>query len=183
MYPKAIIFGIDLYTILLCVGIVAALLTFRIFSDRNKMYWKLQNFTIITGVVSITVGYGSAALFQAFYNFLADRESGFHFKGTTFYGGLVGGAATFLLVYFVLGRFFFKDKIHINGFFSIANIAAASIAVAHAFGRVGCLMAGVVRSLFREQGNKSGADTALRSNISFCVVWLFLLQIGKKEDL
>ena len=142
MYPRAIIFGIDLYTILLCVGIIAALLTFRIFSDRNKTYWKLQNFTIITAVVSITAGYGSAALFQAFYNFLADRESGFHFKGTTFYGGLVGGAATFLLVYFVVGRFIFKDKIHIKGFFPIANIAAASIAVAHAFGRVGCLMAG-----------------------------------------
>ena len=142
MYPKAIIFGIDLYTILLCVGIIAALVVFRIFSDRRKTYWKLQNFAIITAVVSITAGYGSAALFQAFYNFLADRSAGFHFKGTTFYGGLVGGAACFLLVYFTVGGFLFKDKIHIKSFFGIANIAAASIAAAHAFGRLGCLMAG-----------------------------------------
>ena len=38
--------------------------------------------------------------------------------------------------------FIFKDKIHTKNFFPIANIAAASISVAHAFGRLGCLMAG-----------------------------------------
>lgn len=142
MYPRAIIFGLDLYTILLCVGIIAALLIFRVFSDRKKTYWKLQNFSIVTAVLAITAGYGSAALFQAFYNFLADRESGFHFKGTTFYGGLIGGAACFLLIYFAVGAFLFKNKIHIKSFFDIANIGAASIAAAHGFGRIGCLMAG-----------------------------------------
>lgn len=148
MCPHFKILGIDLYTVLLCVGIIASLLTFRIFSDRKKMYWRLQNFAVITGVVSIICGYGSAVLFQGLYNFLADTSRGFVLNsstGATFYGGLIGGAACFLLIYFGIGCFFFKDKIHIKGFFDIANIAAASIAIAHAFGRLGCLMAGCCR--------------------------------------
>ena len=145
MYPYSIFCGIDLYTIFLCVGIISALLVFRIFSDRIKMYWKLQNFAVITGVVSIICGYGSAVLFQGFYNFLDDPSAGFVINsstGATFYGGLIGGVATFLLIYFVIGKFIFKDKIHITSFFNIANIAAASISSAHAFGRLGCFMAG-----------------------------------------
>ena len=148
MCPHFKILGIDLYTVFLCVGIIAALLTFRIFSDRKKMYWKLQNFAVITGVVSIICGYGSAVLFQGLYNFLADTSKDFVLNsstGATFYGGLIGGAACFLLIYFGIGCFFFKDKIHIKSFFDIANIAAASIAIAHAFGRLGCLMAGCCR--------------------------------------
>ena len=145
MYPYSIFLGIDLYTIFLCVGIIAALVTFRIFSDRMKMYWKLQNFTIFTGVASIVCGYGSAVLFQGLYNFLADTSKGFvlnNSTGSTFYGGLIGGVASFLLIYFTVGHFVFKDKMHTKEFFPIANIAAASISVAHAFGRLGCLMAG-----------------------------------------
>lgn len=148
MCPNFKILGIDLYTVFLCVGIIAALLTFRIFSDKKKMYWKLQNFTVITGVVSIIFGYGSAVLFQGLYNFLADTSKGFvinNATGATFYGGLIGGAACFLLVYFGIGTFIFEDKIHVKGFFTVANIGAASIAIAHGFGRLGCLMAGCCR--------------------------------------
>lgn len=146
MYPYEIFFGIDLYTLLLCVGIIAALLTFRIFSDRKKMYWKIQNFAILVGVFSIVVGYGSAVLFQAFYNFLADTSKEFVINrgtGATFYGGLIGGALCFLIFYFGIGAILFKkEKQHLKAFFDIANIAAASIAIAHAFGRLGCFMAG-----------------------------------------
>ena len=147
MYPTLVIgkLNIDLYTVFLCVGIIAALITFRLFSDYKKMYWKLQNFTIITAVLSIVGGYGSAVLFQGFYNFLDDPSSGFVLNngtGATFYGGLIGGAGCFLLIYFGIGAFFFDDKIHTKSFFVIADIAAAAIAVAHGFGRLGCLMAG-----------------------------------------
>lgn len=146
MYPYPIFFGIDLYTVFLCLGIVAALVVFRVFSDKEKMYWKLQNFAIIIGAGAITAGAGSAVLFQAFYNFLDDPSKGFSINqstGATFYGGLIGGVVGFLLLYFLIGKFVFKkNKEHMSGFFNIANIAAASIAVAHGLGRVGCLMAG-----------------------------------------
>ena len=150
MYPYAIFWGIDLYTIFLCVGIIAALLTFRLFSDYRKMFWKLQNFTIITALLSIVGGYGSAVLFQAFYNYLDNPSAGFVLNrgtGATFYGGLIGGAVCFLTIYFVAGAIMFKDKIHIKHFFEVTDIAAAAIAVAHAFGRIGCLMAGCCHGL------------------------------------
>ena len=146
MYPYQIFLGIDLYTLFLCIGILSALVIFRIFSDRAKMYWKLQNFCVIVGTLAITAGVGSAVLFQAFYNFLDDPQSGFSISrstGSTFFGGLIGGVVGFLLIYFVVGSFLFKkNKEHIREFFNISNIAAASISAAHGFGRLGCLMAG-----------------------------------------
>ncbi len=143
MYPYALFLDVDLYTVFLCVGILGAILVFRIFSDRAKMFWKLQNFTLVTAVVSITLGYFSAVFFQALYDI--ERRGGFVLDtstGATFYGGLIGGAACFLLIYFGIGALFFKEKQNVKSFFTIADIAAASIAVAHAFGRIGCLMAG-----------------------------------------
>ena len=143
MYPHDLFLDVDLYTVFLCVGILGAILVFRIFSDRAKMFWKLQNFTLLTAVVSIILGYFSAVFFQALYDI--ERRGGFVIDtstGATFYGGLIGGAACFLLIYFGIGGLLFKEKENVKSFFTIADIAAASIAVAHAFGRIGCLMAG-----------------------------------------
>lgn len=146
MCPRPIFWGIDLYTIFLCLGIIAALVIFRVFSDREKMYWKLQNFAVFVGVGAIIIGVCSAVLFQAFYNFLDDPTKGFSIDsstGSTFYGGLIGGVASFLALYFIVGSFVFKkNKEHLRGFFHIANIGAAGVVAAHGFGRIGCLMAG-----------------------------------------
>lgn len=143
MYPYPIFLDFDLYTLFLCVGIIGAIVVFRIFSDRAKMHWKLQNFTLVTAVVSIILGYFSAVFFQALYDI--ERRGGFVLDtstGSTFYGGLIGGAACFLLIYFGVGALIFKEKQNVSSFFTVADIAAASIAVAHGFGRIGCLMAG-----------------------------------------
>ena len=143
MYPYSIIFGIDLYTVFLCVGIIGAIVVFRLFSDRIKMNWRVQNFCILVAFVSIVIGYLSAVFFQALYDI--ENRGGFIIDsstGATFYGGLIGGAGCFIALYFGIGSFWFKDKVHIDSFFSLADIAAASIAIAHGFGRIGCLMAG-----------------------------------------
>lgn len=143
MYPYPIFLDFDLYTLFLCVGIIGAIVVFRIFSDRAKMHWKLQNFTLVTAVVSIILGYFSAVFFQALYDI--ERRGGFVLDtstGSTFYGGLIGGAACFLLIYFGVGALIFKEKQNVSSFFTVTDIAAASIAVAHGFGRIGCLMAG-----------------------------------------
>jgi phosphatidylglycerol:prolipoprotein diacylglycerol transferase len=143
MYPYSIIFGIDLYTVFLCIGIIGAIVVFRLFSDRIKMNWRVQNFCILVAFVSIVIGYLSAVFFQALYDiesrggFIIDSST-----GATFYGGLIGGAGCFIALYFGIGSFWFKDKVHIDSFFALADIAAASIAIAHGFGRIGCLMAG-----------------------------------------
>lgn len=144
MYPYDLLPGIDLYTVALALAIVSALAIFRIFADRAKIVAKLQNLCIISAVFAIIFGYLSAVFFQALYNiekygeFRLDSQT-----GATFYGGLIGGAAIFLLIYFVIGsRMFGENREHIKSFFLIADITAISIVVAHAFGRLGCLMAG-----------------------------------------
>ena len=75
MYPYDIFLDVDLYTIFLCIGILGAVAVFRIFSDRAKMFWKLQNFTLVTAVISIILGYFSAVFFQALYDI--ERRGGF----------------------------------------------------------------------------------------------------------
>ena len=144
MYPYDLLPGVDLYTVALALAIVSALVIFRIFADKAKICAKLQNLCIITAAVSIIFGYFSAVFFQALYNierfgeFRIDSQT-----GATFYGGLIGGAGIFLLIYFTSGAKIFKEsREHIKSFFLIADIAAISIAAAHAFGRLGCLMVG-----------------------------------------
>lgn len=144
MYPYDIIPGLDLYGILLCVAVLAAMITFRVCADRLGLGARVQNFTLMVAGGAVVVGYFFAILFQAFYNigkygeFRIDTQT-----GATFYGGLIGGAAAFLLIYFGVGYFYFrKDRAHVRAFWSITDIAGAAIAVAHGIGRIGCLMAG-----------------------------------------
>ena len=143
MYPYSLFLGIDLYTIFLCAGVAAAIIVFRLLSEKKKMYWRVQNLVVISAALSIMCGYFSAVFFQALYNI--EERGGFiidAYTGATFYGGLIGGAACFLTVYFVVGHFTLKNKEHLKSFFDVADIGAASIAVAHGLGRIGCLMAG-----------------------------------------
>lgn len=143
MYPKQIIFGMDLYSILITLGIIGAMVYIRVLSDHRGLRGRWQNFLLVTTVVSVTLGYGNAVLMQGMYNV---AEIG-HFEltnstGSTFYGGLIGGTVVFIAAYFLVGRFLFKDGYHLRHFTDFLNIAAAGITVAHGFGRLGCLMAG-----------------------------------------
>lgn len=143
MYPYEIIFGMNLYDIFLAIGVISALLFARIFADRDKTSAKLFNFILANGIVAIILGYCSAVGTQAIYNWLDGEE----FKittttGATFLGGLVGGVVTFLIGYFLIGRFMFSDKENVRYFPRLLDVASASITSAHGFGRLGCLMVG-----------------------------------------
>lgn len=143
MYPDVVFWGMSLYEIFILAGIVYAFAVFRILSDRYKVRAKYQNFVIICGVFAIISGYICAVMFQAVYNYFSDGIFELTAQtGATFYGGLIGGATVFLLLYFSVGRGLFKDKYHIGGFRKLSDIAAAAISGAHAFGRIGCLTAG-----------------------------------------
>ncbi|MBE6576769.1 MAG: prolipoprotein diacylglyceryl transferase [Ruminococcaceae bacterium] len=144
MFPNDILPGIDLYLVFLCLAVVSAIVVARLLLDKLSYKARLQNFCIYNAVASIIVGYFSAVLFQAVYNIPKYGKFQINSQtGATFYGGLIGGAAFFLLVYFLLGRRMFgKRGIHITGFFGITDVGAACIAIAHGFGRIGCLMAG-----------------------------------------
>ncbi len=146
MYPYDIIpgvKGVNMYVILICLGIVACFLVFSKLSDKLHIRAKIHNLALIGGVVGIGAGLGASVLFQALYNI---AKLG-HFEinnqtGATFYGGLIGGAAAFLAIYFLVGRFVIKDKIYLTSFFPLISCIAPAIAIAHGFGRLGCLFAG-----------------------------------------
>lgn len=144
MYPFDIVFGLTMYDILLCAAIVVAFIVFSILADMHKIKVKVQRFAVICGVAAVVLGYGSAVLFQALYN-IKSNDGVFEITattGATFYGGLVGGIAVFLILFFGLGWIFFKDMRHAKSFFKIANSAIPGIALGHSLGRIGCLFAG-----------------------------------------
>ncbi len=139
--------GIHLYGVFIAIGIVGCLIVLYLYTGKKGMPTKLQDFIFFVALVAIALGFLFAKFFQAVYNWLANPKLGFNFAnaGITAMGGIIGGAGTFLLVYFLVGKFYFngKDKnLHIKQFNSLLGVAPCCITFAHACGRIGCLMAG-----------------------------------------
>ncbi len=143
MYPYELFAGLSFYSILLAVGVICAMMLIRMQGDRLGLSAKLQNLLIMDTVAAVVLGYGSSVLFQAFYNYMDDGVFEIvQSTGATFYGGLIGGAAMYIIIYFVAGHFLFPNGEHKRHFREVSDLAAPCIAAAHAFGRLGCLMAG-----------------------------------------
>ena len=140
MFPDFQILGLDLYVILITIGILAALFAYRKCADKLSISSKVFNFTLITIILTIVVGYFSAILFQMFYNYNATGV--WEVKGATFYGGLIGGAVFFLLFYFLVGHFVFKNKDHLLQMPKVVSSVITCVVLAHGFGRLGCLFVG-----------------------------------------
>ena len=102
-----------------------------------------MDFTFFVGIFAIAGGIISASLFQSLYEYIATGVWDFP-SGLTVMGGIVGGVIMFILIYFGVGHFLFKDKgnLHVKSFNEILRIAPCCITVAHGFGRIGCLFAG-----------------------------------------
>ena len=137
MCDKAI-FGIfHLYGIMIAVGILCCFLLLFFYGKKRKIDSKFIDFVFYNAIASIAFGFFSAALFQATYNYIENPEAGFDLGGgITFIGGLIGGVATFLILYFIF-RKKFKGKI-----IDILSFAPCCITIAHGFGRIGCFFAG-----------------------------------------
>jgi phosphatidylglycerol:prolipoprotein diacylglycerol transferase len=143
MYPYEIIFGMDLYSILIAVGVIVCMVFIRLQADWRGLKAKLQNLVLFNTIAAVVLGYGAAVLLQAFYNYMAKGKFEIvNSTGSTFYGGLIGGTAMFIIIYFVVGHFLYPDGYHARHFRTVSDLAPAAITVAHGFGRLGCLMAG-----------------------------------------
>lgn len=139
MYPDKLIPGlnVNLYGVMIAVGLLACFGVLFSFSKRKGLDSRYTDFIFYDAIFAIAFGFLSAALFQAFYNYLENPEQGFRFgSGITFIGGLIGGVISFLLIYFLFRK-------HTHGKLTdILSIAPCCILIAHAFGRLGCLFAG-----------------------------------------
>ncbi len=134
MLPE--IWIIDMYTLLIIIGVVLGLLlVFHIgkkFGLKRKYVYDL----LLNAILSITVGLLSASLAQYIFNLIGGHNE---FEGMTFYGGLIGGALTFIIVFFTVIKRIHKDDAY---FMDCLVIAPVIITLCHAFGRIGCFCAG-----------------------------------------
>ncbi len=138
------LFGVEalpMYGVMLAVGLLAAVLTFRIICTKKKVDDKTYTFYSLLAIISIALGIGGAALFQSVYDMIEAAANGnkvtFGYSGLTFMGGLITG----VLVYVIGTLIFAKGKVKRN-FFECASYAAPCLVLGHMFGRIGCFCAG-----------------------------------------
>ena len=180
MFPEVNFLGLELYDWMIVVGIVAAMVFFRLFYKKAGLSDKVFNFALIVAIPSIIVGYVFAILFQSWFYYLETGKFVWG-AGATFYGGLIGAAAVYLAVYFGVGHFLFKDKAHIVQFNRVLSLIVPCIVVAHAFGRIGCLFAGCCYGAVHSSGIKMWVDGQWQRRIPvqlFETIFLFLLFAG-----
>lgn len=140
MVPNVAFLGLDLYTWMILCGVIAAMVLFSVLYRRMGISYPVFVLTILVSVGAIVGGYLMAALFQSFYSFLETGEFRWG-VGTTFYGGLIGAVLVYLVLYFTFGHFFCKGA-HVREFGRMLSLIVPCIVLAHAFGRIGCLLVG-----------------------------------------
>ena len=137
--------GVYMYGVCIAVGLIACIAVFYVYTSKLKTPPKVQDFMFIVAVVAIAVGFLFAKLYQAIYDWIEKGTFDFYNAGMTVMGGLIGGVIAFLAVYFGIGHFYFRGKeegLHLKHFKDVFIVAPCCITVAHAFGRIGCLMSG-----------------------------------------
>ncbi|MBR2499422.1 MAG: prolipoprotein diacylglyceryl transferase [Clostridia bacterium] len=137
--------GVYMYGVCIAIGLIACIAVFYIYTGKRGMHTKLQDFVLFLAIGAIALGFLCGKLYQAVYDFIETGKFDFYGAGMTVMGGLIGGAAVFLLGYFLIGKFYFKGElagIHVKQFNIVFLVAPICIVIAHAFGRIGCLMSG-----------------------------------------
>ena len=130
-------FNVYMYGLMIAIGILGTFITLTLLGKKFGISESFLDFTFFTGIGAIAVGFFAASVFQAIYDYIENPAAGFNLAGgMTFIGGLIGGVATFLLVYFVA-----RTKLHGRAT-DLLPIAPCCITIAHAFGRLGCFFAG-----------------------------------------
>ena len=142
MYPYSLLpeswpVEVHLYGVMIAIGVLFAFGILFYYSKKKGIEENFTDFIFYNGIVSIGLGFLSAALFQATYNYIENPEAGFQFgSGITFIGGLIGGVVVFLAGYFLFRRRY-KTRLY-----QMVSAIPCSILIAHGFGRIGCFFAG-----------------------------------------
>ena len=128
---------IHMYGLMIAVGLICAFWVLFSYSKKKGIDPSFTDFVYYNAIVAIALGFGSAALFQATYDFIENPSAGFNIGGgITFIGGLIGGVVAFLAGYAI-----FRKKLK-GRLVDSLSIIPCCILIGHAFGRVGCFFAG-----------------------------------------
>ena len=136
MLPNPLFLNVHMYGIMIAVGVLCCFATLFLMTKKLNIDPKFTDFMYYNGIAAIVIGFGSATLFQSFYNYLDNPEGGFILGGMTFIGGLIGGVVSFIAGYAI-----FRKKYETT-LFDTMSFFPCPILIAHAFGRVGCFFAG-----------------------------------------
>ncbi len=137
MLPDKILGIFHMYGLMIAVGILACFGVLYYYGKKKKIEEAFIDFIFFNAIVAIVLGFGSAALFQATYNYIESPEDGFDLQGgITFIGGLIGGVISFLVGYAIFRK---RYKTRLT---DVISMCPCCIIIAHAFGRVGCFFAG-----------------------------------------
>ena len=137
MHPT--IFGfIDTYALCMGLGIAICFVVYFLYFIK-KLKKERNEILDLTLCLLVAVGFGVifAILFQNIYNFIQNPKEYKWEWSLTFIGGLLGGVAAFFVMYFV-----YYLKRHKGILRDLLIVAPGCITLAHAIGRIGCLMDG-----------------------------------------
>ncbi|MDE6586489.1 MAG: prolipoprotein diacylglyceryl transferase [Clostridia bacterium] len=185
--PLFYIFGNGIYAYGICMAVgILACFAFLMFTMWYKNFnEKSTDAVLIIGLFGTAFGIFMAMLVQSILNFAAHPDKGFQLGGMTFMGGLIGGVGSFLAVWnvyvYVVGprtKFQWLSSKDMNATLSDAlPFIPIGIAIAHAFGRLGCHFAGCCYGAPADWGLPVAAnDSILRIPTQlFEMSFLFLL--------
>lgn len=142
MHPEFNIFGLTIpaWGTMVAIGVLALVgVMFYYFNKYKISDFNIDRLIMLTALSGLTM-YLAASFFDSlWHNLDVWRETGvfkWEWWGVTFSGGLIGG----LVVYFVGYWFLFKkERYHI---FYYLDIIITGVVITHAFGRIGCFLAG-----------------------------------------
>ncbi len=142
MYPVITLgaLKIDSYTLLLVLGIIACVgITLFIYKKKEKVDNRTLYSVLLTGVLSGMVLYLSAFLFDAIFHSIKAGE--WKTNGITWLGGLLGAFPTMIILSHYYCPRIKGNVLHYFG------LIMPGLALGHAFGRVGCFLAGCCSGL------------------------------------
>ena len=154
MHPQALfhIFGQPVYAYGICmaVGIIACFIFLMWAFWYRNFNEEASDKILIIGVAATAFGIFMAMVFQSLYNYIENPDAGFRLNTSmTFYGGLIGGVSSFLIVWnlyvFVIAPRAKSKLLQNNMNASLSDalpIIPIGITIAHAFGRLGCFFGG-----------------------------------------
>ena len=164
MYPNELFnicgVSVDLYTICFVLGVIACFVYLSIVMKKSGYSSTASDTILVIGIFAILFGILSAVLFQSVYDYIANPSGGFKITGRmTFIGGLMGGIISYLAIYNIYvylinpklsDKNFFKSDMNKGAWYGVRFIPA-SITLAHAFGRLGCMFAGCCHGAITEE--------------------------------
>ncbi len=137
MLPNPLFWNVHMYGVMIAVGLLCLFAILFFVGKRIGLEARFIDFMFYAGTASVVVGFFSAMLFQGIYNYIEAPERGFSLNGgSTFIGGLIGGAITLFAAYFIF------RKRYKNRLYDMISLVPCCVLAAHAFGRLGCFFAG-----------------------------------------